>query len=182
MYKFSAATNTERFVFGSAQPGYTERQVEQWLEFMQDQNIQRVCCLLPTDQLSKYAADLLQIYRQTFGHLQVCWAPIPDFRYADPDVLIHQILPFLAIAKQKQEKVVVHCSGGVGRTGHILAAWLVAEHGFSSQSAIAAIKQSGRNPHEAVVAAPLKGRNPRKVSAELDMLLNKCNDFKNVLS
>ncbi|WP_110984591.1 protein-tyrosine phosphatase family protein [Acaryochloris thomasi] len=182
MYKFSAAINTERFVFGSAQPGYTEPQIEQWIEFMQDQNIQRVCCLLPTDQLSKYSTDLLNTYRQTFEHRQVCWAPIKDFRYANPDVLIYQILPFLMIAKQKQEKVVIHCSGGIGRTGHILAAWLVAEHGFSSQSAISAIKQSGRNPHEAVVAAPLKGRSPRKVAAELDMLLNKCSNFQHELS
>ncbi|MBW4617842.1 MAG: dual specificity protein phosphatase family protein [Cyanosarcina radialis HA8281-LM2] len=74
-----------------------------------------------------------------------------------PEILVRQILPFLTIANQQNEKVVVHCSGGIGRTGHILAAWLVAGRGFSSKSAISAVKQTGRNPYEPVIAAPSKG-------------------------
>jgi protein-tyrosine phosphatase len=69
---------------------------------------------------------------------------------------------------------VVHCSGGIGRTGHVLAAWLVAGRGFSRHSAITAVKRRGRNPYEAVIAAPFKGRNPWKVAAELNRLLEDC--------
>ncbi|HCF26811.1 MAG TPA: protein phosphatase [Cyanobacteria bacterium UBA11049] len=178
MYRFAAASENEFIVFGSTRPGYTNEQVSEWIEFMQNQGIQRVCCLLPETQLSRYS-DLLGVYRQVFGLDQVCWAPIEDFNFADTEVFIHHILPFLNIANQQNEKVVVHCSGGIGRTGHILAAWLVAGRGFSSKSAIAAVKQTGRNPYEAVIAAPFKGRNPWKVAAELNTLLNECNRFRN---
>lgn len=148
---------------------------------MQNQNIKRVCCLLPESQLARYS-NLLDVYRQTFGHNQVRWTPIEDFQLVDSRILIHQILPFLALADQCQEKVVVHCSGGVGRTGHVLAAWLVARWGLSNQAAIAAVKQTGRNPHEAVIIAPFKGRNPWKVAAELNMLLDECNQFRGKLA
>ncbi|MEH2143235.1 MAG: dual specificity protein phosphatase family protein [Nostoc sp.] len=104
----------------------------------------------------------------------VCWAPIADFHLSDLKTLTQKILPFLIEADKQNEKVVVHCSGGIGRTGHVLAAWLVSVRGLSNQAAIAAVKRTGRNPYEAAIAAVLKGRNPWKVVKELDVLLNNC--------
>jgi protein-tyrosine phosphatase len=181
MYKFAAASENERIVFGAARPGYSDQKVNEWIEFMQSQEIKRVCCLLPESQLDRYS-NLLDVYRQTFGVDQVCWAPIEDFYFADPDLLIDQILPFLATANQTNERVVVHCSGGIGRTGHVLVAWLIAGRGFSHEAAIAAVKQTGRNPHEAIVAALFTGRNPWKVAAELDRLLNECDRLSGKLA
>jgi protein-tyrosine phosphatase len=178
MYKFAAASENESIVFGSARPGYASEQVSEWIEFVQNQGIQRVCCLLSESRLAHYS-DLLGAYRQVFGYKQICWAPIEDFNFATLEVLTHQILPFLTIANQQNEKAIVHCSGGIGRTGHVLAAWLVAGRGFSSRSAIAAVKQTGRNPYEAVIAAPFKGRNPWKVAAELNTLLDRCKRLGN---
>ncbi|GAB4239589.1 MAG: hypothetical protein Kow00121_66220 [Elainellaceae cyanobacterium] len=143
---------------------------------MQSQAIQRVCCLLSESQLARYS-NLLDVYQQAFGLNQVCWSAIEDFRLATPQSLIHQILPFLVLADQRQEKVVVHCSGGIGRTGHVLAAWLVAGRGLSKQAAISAVKRTGKNPYEAIAAAPFQGRNPWRVAAELDTLLNECNQL-----
>ncbi len=185
MYKFAAASADELIVFGSARPGYTDEQVRQWIEFMIDwakptlreRDIQRVCCLLTRNQLDRYS-NLLGDYRQAFGMSQVCWAPIEDFSLATPEIMIDRILPFLATADQQQEKVVVHCSGGIGRTGHILAAWLVAGRGFDRESAISAVQQTGRNPYEAVIAAPFKGRNPWRVAVELKTLLSSSLEAK----
>jgi protein-tyrosine phosphatase len=177
LYKFAAASENEPIVFGSARPGYSNEQVTKWIKFMQSQGIKRVCCLLPESQLTRYA-NLLDIYRQTFGLDHVCWAPIKDFHFATSKILTHQILPFLATANQNDEKVVIHCSGGVGRTGHVLAAWLVAGRGFSNKAAINAVKQTGKNPHEAAIAAPFKGRSPWKVAAELNLLLDACNRWR----
>jgi protein-tyrosine phosphatase len=183
MYKFAAASENESNVFVSSRPGYTKVQVSEWIEFMQDRGIQRICCLLTQKQLTHYL-DLLGNYRQVFGIERVCWAPIEDFSLVTAEILVERILPFLATAnspeerlcQRQNERVVVHCSGGIGRTGHILAAWLVAERGFSSKLAIAAVKKTGRNPYEAAIFAPFRGLNPWQVAAELKTLLNECHD------
>jgi protein-tyrosine phosphatase len=173
MYKFTAASQQESIVFGAARPGYRDSQVQDWINFMQQHQIKRVCCLLTPSQLDRYSS-LLETYRQRLGNEQVCECPIADFHIIEPDAFCQQILPFLSAADQHQEKVVVHCSGGVGRTGHVLAAWLVAGRGFTPTSAIAAVKQMGRNPYEAVVAAPFTGQNPWQVAAKLKLLLYSC--------
>lgn len=64
MYKFAAASENELIVFGSARPRHTNEQVNEWIKFMHNQGIQRVCCLLPKTQLTRYS-DLLGVYRQT---------------------------------------------------------------------------------------------------------------------
>jgi protein-tyrosine phosphatase len=176
MYKFSTAATDESIVFGAARPGYSHQQVKAWIEFMQSQGIRRVCCLLSKSQLNRYS-DLLDVYREYFGADSICWAPIADFEIVDREILFNQILPFLSLADRLSERVVVHCAGGVGRTGQILAAWLVAGRGFSSKLAVATVKQSGRNPYEAVIAAPFRYRNPWQVMTELNRLLDECSRF-----
>ncbi len=173
MHKFAAASETELIVFGAARPGYRDAEIAEWIEFMQGHNIDRVCCLLPDSQLIRYR-DLLGTYRDIFGYKRVCWAPIADFELVDRDILLDRILPFLASANNKDERVVVHCSGGIGRTGQVLAAWLVSARGLSNQQAILAVKKTGRNPYEAVFAALFKGRSPWQLARELNSLLDDC--------
>lgn len=164
---FSAASAWEPFVFGARRPGFplprvSSRLVHAWIAFMQTQGIKRVLCLLPPRQLDAYD-DLLGTYRQNFGEHNVLWVPIEDFHLAEEAQLIDQILPFLAEAELHQEKTVVHCSGGVGRTGHVLAAWLVSYREMSNEEAIAAVKRQGRNARES--------RDKR-----LDLLLDRCRE------
>ncbi|WP_138497282.1 dual specificity protein phosphatase family protein [Nostoc sp. PA-18-2419] len=172
-YKFAPACENEQIVFGAARPGYTNKMVENWTEFMKHQGVKRVCCLLPKQELASYW-DLLGTYRQEFGNQLVCWAPIADFHLSNLETLTQKILPFLIEADQQNEKVVIHCSGGIGRTGHVLAAWLVSVRGLSNKTAINAVKKTGRNPYEAAIAAIFRGKNPLKVVKDLDMLLNNC--------
>ena len=172
-YRFAAASAEELIVFGASRPGYRKEQVDDWLAFMQGQGIQRICCLLTEARLMRYGG-LLSHYQQIFGADRVCWAPIEDFQLADCDALVGIILPFLAAANRAEEKVVVHCSGGIGRTGQALAAWLVAERGLSNQAAIATVRASGRNPCEAASAAPLRGQTPQQVVAQSHQLLDDC--------
>ncbi|MEG4535338.1 dual specificity protein phosphatase family protein [Microcoleus sp. D2_18a_D3] len=173
MDKFAAASENELIVFGAARPGYRDAELARWIEFMQGHNIKQVCCLLDQTQLIRYS-DLLGTYRKIFGCDRVCWAPIADFELVDRDILIDRILPFLESADSKGERVVVHCSGGIGRTGQVLAAWLVSGRGLSNKQAIAAVKKTGRNPYEAAIAACLKGRNPWLVVEELNAILDDC--------
>jgi protein-tyrosine phosphatase len=149
---FGPATVDEPTVFGARRPGFpfsvvSSTAVDTWIQFMQSQQIARVVCLLPPRQLAGYS-HLLEAYAQSFGTPNICWSPIQDFKLADATALTHVIVPFLADADNHQKRVVVHCSGGVGRTGHILAAWLVSFRGMSNEQAIQAVRQTGRNPRE----------------------------------
>ena len=173
MYQFAPACPDEAIVFGACRPGYTEPKLQAWIAFMQSHDIQRVCCLLSESQMVRYP-DLLQCYQQTFGADNLCWAPIPDFHLCEVTQLQQKILPFLSESKQQSQKTVVHCRGGLGRTGHILAAWLVFDRGWSTQTAIAAVRATGRKPDEAVWAAPFLGKTPWRVKAELHALLDVC--------
>jgi protein-tyrosine phosphatase len=173
-FNFSPASVKEEFVYGAQRPGYPSRssipdtEVGQWIAFMRQQGIARVCCLLE-DQLSCYQSDLLAAYRGSFGEEAVCGAPIRDYALAEEKLLTEVILPFLDDSASREEKVVVHCSAGFGRTGHVLAAWLVYGRQMTNDEAIAAVIAMGRNPHEAA------GSGPAGV-ASLDSLLNACRD------
>mgnify|MGYP001826276695 CR=1 FL=1 len=173
-FNFSPASKNEEFVYGAQRPGYflkssiPDTEVEQWVAFMRQQGIARVCCLLE-DQLYFYQSDLLAAYRDSFGEEAVCGAPIRDFALAGEELLTDTILPFLDDSVCREEKVVVHCSAGSGRTGHVLAAWLVYGRQMTNDEAIAAVFTQGRNPHEAA------GSHTAGV-ASLESLIYVCRD------
>ncbi len=179
-FHFGAAADEETCVFGAQRPGYhsadpiPDAEVSRWIEFMQQKGIKRVCCLLE-EQLSLYASDLIETYKQSFGEAAVCAAPIRDFCLAHDALLAETILPFLAESSRIGEPVVVHCSGGLGRTGHVLAAWLVYGRSMTNDEAINAVINKGRNPYEA------EGRGPAG-KAKLHSLLDACRAASNKTS
>ncbi len=171
-FNFRPAARYESIVFGAERPGYPSSSVEEgvvqnWILFMKDQDIRRVCCLLSQEQLDYHDKDLLTIYRQEFGKENVCWAPVEDYHLANIHMLKRQILPFLAESDANKERVVVHCSGGIGRTGHILAAWLAHSRRFEIEAALSEVTAMGRNPFEAVESGTA-------TRSQLYALLSKC--------
>jgi protein-tyrosine phosphatase len=168
-FRLAPAAQEELLVFGSQGPAYSVLRIGEWIAYMKAQGIRRVCCLLHNEQLASYKEDLLAAYGKEFGSENVCWAPIADYHLCDIGLLKERILPFLKEADNKDEPVVVHCQGGRGRAGHVLAAWLVYGRGFSAEEAVTAVKSLGRNPHE---AADWGNAKP----ADLYILLEACQD------
>ena len=149
-FRFGPASQSERIVFGAQGPARSSQRIGAWIAFMKEQGIKRVCCLLHQEQLSFYKEDLLAAYGREFGQDNICWAPVEDYHLCDGVMLKERVLLFLKESEKKGEPVVVHCEGGRGRTGHVLAAWLVFGRGFAIEDALSAVKEMGRNPREAV--------------------------------
>jgi protein-tyrosine phosphatase len=111
-----------------------------------------VCCLLDAALLAGLPLDLEAEYTRLFGATCVLMEPIADHHLCSRQALRGNILPFLSAAETGGERVVVHCWGGNGRTGHVLAAWLVAARGLSPMEAVKAVEATGRLALEAVLA------------------------------
>jgi len=155
-YNFGPASRDEATVFGASRPGYSGKnvspsEIQEWIRFMQKYGVKRVVCLLPKSQFAYYRVDLLESYREAFGSNHILHGPIEDFHLTTLTNL-KSVLGFLEESEKLSKKVVVHCSAGIGRTGLVLAAWLVHARGFGVPEAIEAIKKSEppRNPLEAV--------------------------------
>jgi protein-tyrosine phosphatase len=121
---------------------------------MTKNDIKRVCCLLDEQHLRRYD-ELLEAYRAHFGSSHVCHAPIPDFTTVSPDLYHEKIAPFLRESIERKQRVVIHCSAGQGRTGHVLALWLADEYEFDVEEAVEEIQKGERAPLEAATIEEL---------------------------
>jgi protein-tyrosine phosphatase len=133
-------------------PDASVASIVEWVNFMRAQAVTRVCCLLDAGQLASFPVDLEAEYKKLFGATRVLMEPVPDHHLCSRHTLTGHILPFLRTADTSGERAVVHCWGGNGRTGHVLAAWLVATRSLSPMQAIEAVEAMGRLPREAVLA------------------------------
>ncbi|MBN1968853.1 MAG: dual specificity protein phosphatase family protein [Candidatus Delongbacteria bacterium] len=154
-FNFSAPTETETYVFGASRPGYPkknicENDVFEWINFMKEKGIKKIICLLDHEQLSSLCINLLEIYIDNFGRDNVFHFPIKDYTYITETNLHNYLLPVIKNAVKFKSKIVIHCAGGIGRTGHILAAWLVHGRDFTIDDAIESVIKSGRDPLEAI--------------------------------
>src|ERR1700716_3093851 len=122
-FHFGPARTGERTAYGARMPDASPTSVFEWTEFMRAQGITRVCCLLDAGQLAGFPVNLEAEYKRLFGATCVLMEPIADHHLCSRQALRGNILPFLRTADTVSERAVIHCWGGNGRTGHVLAAW-----------------------------------------------------------
>jgi protein-tyrosine phosphatase len=151
-FHFGPARLGEATAYGARTPDASLPSILEWADFMRAQGVTRVCCLLDAGQLASFPVNLEAEYKRLFGATRVLMEPIADHHLCSRQTLRGNILPFLRTADSGSERAAIHCWGGNGRTGHVLAAWLVAARGLSPVEAIAVVEATGRLPQEAVLA------------------------------
>ena len=69
MHKFrlGPAGKTEPIVYGAQGPAYSHLRINEWIAYMKENGIRRICCLLHSDQLKSYKEDLFETYGREFG-------------------------------------------------------------------------------------------------------------------
>jgi atypical dual specificity phosphatase len=125
MYNFSFLIDG---LAGSACPGVAAP-LEEDLNFLREQGVDTVVTLTEAPVIPR---------GELAGHFHLRHIPVPDYHAP----AIAQIEEFVRFVRQRREeggKVLVHCMGGIGRTGTMLAAWLIAE-GASASDAIRTVR------------------------------------------
>jgi atypical dual specificity phosphatase len=72
--------------------------------------------------------------------MEYAYFPIEDHSAPDPETLKEIVDKILAMVSGGR-RVLVHCAAGLGRTGTVLAAYLVASKGLSAEEAISAVRR-----------------------------------------
>jgi protein-tyrosine phosphatase len=114
------------------------RDLERDLAALQEEHVARVVCLVPMDELARYGAgDILRRYAAR--GLRVHHSPTMDQGISSLEAM-RATVGFIHDGVVAGENVVVHCVGGLGRSGMTAACWLVAE-GLPAAAAIAEVRR-----------------------------------------
>ncbi len=99
--------------------------------------------------------------------IEWCWEPVPDF--SPPTVeQVERVIALIRGVERRGGKALVHCGAGLGRTGTVLACYLVSR-GLTAEQAIGEVRLARPGAVEAVsqvafvyaYEALLRSREPR---------------------
>lgn len=136
LHNFGPASSRDAVVYTSERPGgdpehgakIPTSKVMDWIHFMQQQNVKQVLILLDDNELEVYEEPgLLALYEQ--HGFKAHHNPMGQQGSATNAEKI------LRAAKATNEKIVAHCTHGLGRSGRVAAGWLVMRYGLSPQEA-----------------------------------------------
>jgi protein-tyrosine phosphatase len=135
-FNFGPASDRDTILFTCERPGgdqgdakmITNKSVQNWIEYMKSQDIQHVLVLLDDNELEIYEEPgLLDLYEN--GGLDYFRAPMGEMGASQ------RVVDYIKEKENKGEKVVAHCTHGMGRSGRVAAGWVVARYGVSPEKA-----------------------------------------------
>jgi len=138
-HNFAPASARDAIVFTAEQPGGTDDTktprpisneiVNDWIAFIKEQQgIDHVLVLLSDDELEIYAEPgLLALYEM--GGLTVHRVSM------GAEGASKTAMGIINLVESKDEKIVTHCTGGVGRAGRVAAGWIATKYGLSPTDA-----------------------------------------------
>ncbi len=103
------------------------------------EGVNKVVCLLTENEFEEYGVEgLLAAYRA--ANLEVVHVPMRDqgvCSRSEMQTLVESLQQDMALGK----RVLVHCVGGLGRSGTVAACYLRNRHGYSAEEALALVRQ-----------------------------------------
>jgi protein-tyrosine phosphatase len=165
-HNFGAASTRDKVLFTAERPGSDRagegvvipaETVIEWTSFMKDNGIRHILMLLDDNELEDYAEPgLVKLYENA------------GFKVHHEPMLIagapNRIFDIIQQAESNGERVVAHCTHGMGRSGRVSAAWLVNRYGLSPEEATKEVME------QAEKASLVRLGNPTK----LQQWLNTC--------
>lgn len=115
---------------GCAEPGAGSASLDYDLELLQMMGIHRLITLTEKD----LDQNALEKHELRNIHLSIYDGEAPSLTQT------YMLLKLMQTRLDAGEVLAVHCKAGIGRTGTILAAWLIREGGLSAESAIARLR------------------------------------------
>lgn len=143
MTNFGPVAPSEQ-VFGVCRPGHLGAPLEGWMETLASADVTRIVCLL--SELEARRHRLPEAYAHRF---ETTHAPIRDRHLPDATTL-EVALEAIRTTEAENERCVLHCNAGLGRTGVVAAAWLSRDRGLDPEAAIETVEDVNRTPREAV--------------------------------
>ncbi|PXF44081.1 hypothetical protein BWQ96_06162 [Gracilariopsis chorda] len=139
-FNFSPVSWRDRIGFGSGRPGFPSKEVSRdslkpWIEFMRNKGILRVLSFLGDDEKDYYKCDIDQEMINAFGEGKYTRTSV--FAPNSKQVILNAI----DAAHKAAEPIVMHCSGGEGRTSIGMCMWLVHVHKLSPEEAAEELKK-----------------------------------------
>jgi protein-tyrosine phosphatase len=101
--------------------------------------VDRLVTLLEGHEMEKLNIPTLLTDVETYD-MQSCWFPIRDFSTPTSMEGLHHLVQEILTALRQNETVVVHCKGGLGRSGLVAAACLTAL-GYSPSEAFTQVRR-----------------------------------------
>lgn len=117
-----------------------ERSLDEDLDVIRQEGVQSILCLVTENEFSAYGVPGLKNAYASAG-FDARYLPIAD--QAAPAVeLLRESLQWLDERLQKGQKVLVHCVGGLGRSGLLAAAYMIEKRGANAAAAIELVREA----------------------------------------
>ena len=123
---------------------------EGWLDFIKAANalgVTHILCLTPEEEIKKKSPDYYQALTEGAIPFKIFHFPIQDYGIPSEAAIprLANILEVIQRSLIAEEVVLIHCAGGIGRTG-MVATLLLVKLGNSVEEAIRLIKNAGSSP------------------------------------
>lgn len=121
---------------------------ESWEEFqghVVGTEINRIVCLAEEEEIKRKSPSYFRAIRSGSIPCPKSDFPIPDFDTPSDRIAFAEFVRLVARDVESGESVLIHCAGGIGRTG-IFAACVLHCMGFKEDMAVGLVEEAGSGP------------------------------------